>query len=54
MSDPSVVRQIDPIVDDEPMESMDEWIRSCRRTGPPRVLPKPVYEYLEEARAEAR
>lgn len=56
MSDPSVVREVDsvvvPIADDE-VGSMDEWMRSLRRPGEPRVLSRPTYVLLDEARAEA-
>lgn len=56
MADPSVVREVEPAVvplADEKLGSMDEWMRSLRRPGEPRVLSRPTYVLLDEARAEA-
>lgn len=53
MSDPSpaVEPVVMPVADDE-VGSMDAWMRSVRRVGPPRVLSHPTYIMLDEARAE--
>lgn len=50
MGDPSVVREVDPFMDDDDeVGSMDAWMR---RPGEPRVLSRPTYILLDEARAE--
>ncbi len=53
---PAVVREVEPpavpIAGDE-VGSIDEWMRSLRRPGEPRVLSRPTYVLLDEARAEA-
>jgi hypothetical protein len=56
VSDPSVVREVEPVVvpiADEDIGSMDDWMRSLRGPGEPRVLSRPTYVLLDEARAEA-
>lgn len=55
VSNSSVVREVEPAavpIGGQEVGSMDKWMRSLRRPGEPRVLSRPTYVLLDEARAE--